>query len=238
MNPPSIKLLALAGGLVLIVGAFYALGDGWTPWADGPSRAAAIADPATRSIGNSAAADDPASSSPGRTTTLVVHSHYELQGVVAGATPDAPGLALIAVDGAAARTVRVGEALGDGLALLGVSPGGALLGPPGGPAVMVLEVVVASAAPGVSGSVTAGAAQGTWQGAPSLSAIPMPLPPGSNAGALSAAGEPGDSLAADAVGGQVLIVPANDLLIDTGNGGRPVKHPGRHQRLHSVKPGS
>jgi hypothetical protein len=45
-------------------------------------------------------------------------------------------------------------------------------------------------------------------------------------------------MAAGAGAGQVLAVPANDLVIDTTHGGRPLKHPGRHQRLQSVKPGS
>ena len=66
---------------------------------------------------------------------------YQLSGVLASTTAGGPGIALIAVDGAAARAVRVGAPVDGDLVLKEVSQGGAALGPPNGPATVMLEVI-------------------------------------------------------------------------------------------------
>lgn len=67
-------------------------------------------------------------------------SRYQLTGVLASITAGGPGIALIAVDGAAARPVRVGAPVDGDLVLKNVSQGGAALGPANGPATVELEV--------------------------------------------------------------------------------------------------
>jgi general secretion pathway protein C len=67
-------------------------------------------------------------------------SRYQLSGVLASTTAGGPGVALIAVDGGAARAVRVGAPVDGDLVLKDVSQGGAALGPANGPATVMLEV--------------------------------------------------------------------------------------------------
>jgi general secretion pathway protein C len=67
-------------------------------------------------------------------------SRYQLSGVLASTTAGGPSIALIAVDGAAARAVRVGAPVDGDLVLKDVSQGGAALGPANGPATVMLEV--------------------------------------------------------------------------------------------------
>jgi general secretion pathway protein C len=67
-------------------------------------------------------------------------SRYQLSGVLASTAAGGPGIALIAVDGAAARAVRVGAPVDGDLVLKDVSQGGAALGPANGPATVMLEV--------------------------------------------------------------------------------------------------
>jgi hypothetical protein len=147
-----------------------------------------------------------------------------------GAGADASGLALIAVDGGPARTVHVGEAVGDGLVLLGLGAGNARLGLAGGPPVLVLEVGVPTAATGLP--------QVAGQNAPA----------GSTGGPM--AGSPGAAVAYGANGApppgsvmtQALPVLTQALPVVAPNRAaaarRPppdLAHPGRHQRLQGVK---
>jgi general secretion pathway protein C len=67
-------------------------------------------------------------------------SRFQLSGVLASTSAGGPGIALIAVDGAATRAVRVGAPVDGDLVLKGVSQGGAALGPANGPATVALEV--------------------------------------------------------------------------------------------------
>jgi hypothetical protein len=227
MNKISFKSLAILGGVVLICGGLYSTREAWSPWAEGAPGASVATDPNARIGGTSAVPDIQAASSVGGTTALVLRSRYELQGVMGGAGPDASGLALIAVDGAPARTVRVGELVGDGLVLLGMSPGGALLGLPGGPPLLVLEVGIPSAAQPaqLAGQITAaGSAAGSEF--PTGSASPTP------AVAYDASGAP----LVGAVMTQALPVLAADRVTGNQNPPQAVPHPGRHQRLQSVKP--
>jgi hypothetical protein len=227
MNKLSLKSLAILGGVLLICGGLYSTREGWSPWGEGATGASVAADPNARSVGASAVPDLQAASSVRGTDTFVVRSHYELQGVMGGAGPDASGLALIAVDGAPARTVRVGEVVGDGLVLLGMSPRGALLGLPGGPPLLVLEVGVPSAtqpAQLAGQSTPAGSTAGSVL--PIGSASPMP------ALAYDASGAP----LVGAVMTQALPLPAADRVTGNRNPPQAVPHPGRHQRLQSVKP--
>jgi hypothetical protein len=76
----------------------------------------------------------------------VVNARYRLEAVEPDAAGESDGLARIAVDGGAARDFHVAESVASGLVLLGVSPGGAILGPPGGPPMVVLEAVAGATA--------------------------------------------------------------------------------------------
>ena len=238
MNNISFKSLGILGAVVLIGGGLYAYREWWSPWAEGDSSSPAVADPASRATGASFIPDVRAPSASPAANALVLRSRYELQGVMGVAGADASGLALISVNGSPARTVRVGEAVGDGLVLLGLGAGNARLGFPGGPPVLVLEVGVPSATTGV----------------PQLAGQNMPA--GSNGGPMVAS--PAAPVAYDATGEpipvsgmtqvlpamtqalpvmtQALPVVAADRVAATRRPAPDVLHPGRHQRLQSVKP--
>lgn len=83
----------------------------------------------------------PASAPPSAVTRQPASvSRYQLSGVLASTTAGGPGIAVIAVDGAAARLVRVGAPVDGDLVLKDVSQGGAALGPANGPATAMLGV--------------------------------------------------------------------------------------------------
>lgn len=68
-----------------------------------------------------------------------VASRFQLVGVAAGASSGG-GAAVIAVDGKPARPYRVGSAIDEGLVLQSVQGRRATLGPPNGPAAVILEL--------------------------------------------------------------------------------------------------
>jgi hypothetical protein len=229
MNKISGKSLAIFGSVVLISGGLYASREWWSPWAEvGPSTSV-VPDPAARIMGASGP-DIPAASAPTAANALVLRSRYELQGVMGGAGADASGLALIAVDGSLARTVHVGEAVGDGLVLLGLGAGNARLGLPGGPPVLVLEVGVPAASAGgpqpAGQNAPAGSAGGPIAGSPAAA-----VAYGANGAPLSG------SVMTQAlpVMTQALPVVAADRAAVNRRPAQDLAHPGRHQRLQSVK---
>ena len=93
-------------------------------------------------LANPAPAPGPAASVPPNAVTRqpVAVSRYQLSGVMASTAAGGPGVALIAVNGAAARAIRVGAPVDGDLVLKEVSQGGAALGPANGPATVMLEV--------------------------------------------------------------------------------------------------
>jgi hypothetical protein len=121
--------------------AFAYLTGGWQS-----EPTAASVDP-TAAIGPVAGPED-AGPANRLSATAVLSARYQLQGVVAETSAGSTGgVALIAVDGAVARALRVGDAVGSELVLLAVSPAGAILGTPHGTPMMVLDVT-----PGASNS--------------------------------------------------------------------------------------
>jgi hypothetical protein len=159
----------------------------------------------------------------------VVNARYRLEGVESGAAAEGAGLARIAVDGAAARDFRVADSVASGLVLLGVSPGGAILGPPGGPPMVVLEAV--------AGTATAGPAQNAGQGL--SSALAPGLQPERGVGLVSSPGSVRVGMAsASSAADDAVRVPAADLAQDNlpaapQQSNRP--SPGRRERLQHPK---
>jgi general secretion pathway protein C len=93
---------------------------------------------------------DPATPTADLPSTALIGSRYRLEGVVAGVAADAQGVAFIAVGGGVPRAYRVGTIVDGNLALLGVSAGGAILGQPNGPPLIVLDMVNGGTAPGTA----------------------------------------------------------------------------------------
>ncbi len=238
MNNISFKSLGILGAVVLIGGTVYASRQWWSPWAEGDSSTPAVADPASRTAGASATPDVQAGSVPPVANAVVLRSRYELQGVMGVAGADASGLALIAVDGSPARPVHVGEVVGDGLVLLGLGAGKARLGLPGGPTMLVLEVGVPSAptaVPQLAGqSVPAGSNGGPMAASPAApvayDATGEPLPVSGMTQVQPAMTQAPPMMT------QALPVVAADRVAATRRPATDVLHPGRHQRLQSVKP--
>ena len=227
MNNISGKSLSILGGVVLICGGLYASREWWSPWTEVAPRTSVVADPAAR-IAGASGPDIPAASAPTAANRLVLRSRYELQGVMGGSGADATGLALIAVDGSLARIVRVGEAVGDGLVLLGLSPASAFLGLPGGPPVLVLAVGMPSTPTEPSQLVGQSAPAGSAIGSVPTIGTASPAP----AVAYDASGAP----IAGSVITQALPLVAADRVTVITTTPQEVPHPGRHQRLQSAKP--
>jgi len=135
------------GGIALAVGAVIV--SGW--WGSDPAGpvAPAAAQAASASQSKGPVARDATTPAPPALSVMALQaSRYQLQGVVAGAVAQAEeGVALMSVDGAAARAYRVGEAVGAELVLLGVSPGGAILGSTSGTPLLVLEISAGTPSP-------------------------------------------------------------------------------------------
>ena len=137
----SASTLRAAASAALVIGwaSWYAVSPGPPPGVV-PS-GFARADPEPILAGSAPAAGSVASALQiAVTREHATASRYQLSGVVASVTAGGPGIALIAVDGAAARPVRVGAPVDGDLLLRDVSQGGALLGPLDGPATVKLEV--------------------------------------------------------------------------------------------------
>jgi hypothetical protein len=162
----------------------------------------------------------------------VVDARYRLEGVESGTAAEGAGIARIAVDGAAARDFRVAQSVASGLVLLGVSPGGAILGPPGGPPMVVLGAV--------AGTAAAGPTQNAGQRLSSAAAAglrPVPGPAGllPSLGSAPVGVAPTSSVAVDRV-----LVPAADLAPDILAAALPQSSrpsSGRRDRLQHPKPG-
>jgi general secretion pathway protein C len=131
----------VAGLASAVVVAGLATGRGWLaePGAELGGDAPALAPVAARSILDVASAP-PAAPATVLSASAADRSRYQLEGVMADTAAEGAGLALIAVDGALARPFGVGEAVIADLVLLGVSPGGAILGRPNGTPILVLDV--------------------------------------------------------------------------------------------------
>lgn len=137
---PSAVWVATGGALVIVCVWF------WYEDSPGPPPEVAASE-STRAnpepiLASPAPAPSPPASVPPSAVTRppAAVSRYQLSGVLASTTAGGPGIALIAVDGAAARAVRVGAPVDGDLMLKDVSQGGAALGPASGPATVMLEV--------------------------------------------------------------------------------------------------
>lgn len=125
-------------GLAAASAVFWALklggGDGTRNAPPLPARQVAAADPAAiaRLLGSTPTAVAASPASP-------LSSRFQLVGVAAGAS-SGQGAAIIAVDGKAARSYRVGAMIEEGLVLQSVQGRQATLGPPDGPAAVTLEL--------------------------------------------------------------------------------------------------
>lgn len=129
----------LLAGIGLVVVAIVSLG-GFEKGRHA-SEANAASAPAARATAQALAVDGRPSPTPPLPASAVTASRYRLQGIVAAAAPDAAdGVALIALDDAPARGYRTGDAVGGDLILLGISPGGAILGARNGAPALVLTV--------------------------------------------------------------------------------------------------
>jgi general secretion pathway protein C len=213
-----------------VAALLYATRGWWATAADEPAATIAVVDPGAGDASRKASSGETTLPVPSVPTAKVAGSRYELQGVVAGAAADGAGVALIAVDGGAARAYRVGAAVDSDFVLLGVSPGGAILGPPNGPSVVVLEVVIGATASGAT--PRPGLANPSVMAAAVPPASGMAAPPTQSAALAAAGTQAGPSTAEGA-----LPLAADDLAPDTvstaqATSGKP--SPGRRMRLRRL----
>jgi hypothetical protein len=169
---------------------------------------------------------------PGAATPQPVGSRYQLIGVLAAASADGPGIALIAVDGGSAYAYRVGATVDGDLMLKGVGQSDATLGTASGPATVRLDVTYGAAPANSLRHASAGqiwpapvaqalladdgdAARRGW----TIAASPQGIP--GSAGTVQALPPTAEDLAAQ---------PATDLVPDASP--MPAKpSPGRRMRL-------
>lgn len=90
--------------------------------------------------GNRGVSPDALQSGPQSALLASQASRFVLDGVIYSQQAAAAGLALIAIDGSAARPFRIGESVDGKLVLQSVSEGSAALGVPGGPVSITLNV--------------------------------------------------------------------------------------------------
>lgn len=174
----SVKLLTGLAGVGLVTALLYGKA-GWrfvAPLAS--TDIVASGDFTGRDTTRNAASGQAGEPLPSPLPTGMTIPRYQLHGVVAEATFEGTGVALISIDGDKARPYRVGAAVGDHFVLLGVSQGGAILGPPNGPPEVVLDVVRGTAVAGAGQLTSAESATTAEVRAPQLSAAsdlsPMP----------------------------------------------------------------
>ena len=137
---PSTVWAAAGAALVMVCVWFWDV-DSPSPPPEVAASESARANPEPILASPALAPGPPASVPPSAVTRLpAAVSRYQLSGVLASTTAGGPGIALIAVDGAAARAVRVGAPVDGDLVLKDVSQGGAALGPANGPATVLLEL--------------------------------------------------------------------------------------------------
>ena len=125
---------------------------------------------APRQLDHARVLGGPATVAPRPETAPQTHSRFQLSGVATAPATDSGAIALIAIDGRAARLFRVGETVDGDMVLRSVSPEGATLGPANGPATVMLEVATGAPAPravsdagaGQRSSPQAGASPPTW----------------------------------------------------------------------------
>ena len=167
------------GAAVVIAGVWFGYADSPSP----PSEVAA-SEPTRANpepiLASAAPAPNPGAWAPpsaGPRQPVAV-SRYQLRGVLASTSAGGPGVALIAVDGAPARAVRVGAPVDGDLVLKGVSQGGAALGPANGPVTVMLEVKYGAnpTSPVQPGSVPRTPASFGAQALPSVDADPASQP--------------------------------------------------------------
>jgi general secretion pathway protein C len=119
----------------------YLTAGWWSAPTDVPANPGATARLSARPEVPARVSDALAQPLPSLPATAVPSSRYQLNGVMAGtAVGSNSSVALIAVDGGAARAFRVGDAVDGELLLLGVSTGSASLGPPHGSPTVWLQV--------------------------------------------------------------------------------------------------
>ena len=171
-----------------------------------------------RLLGEPVAASEPAVEAP------AMQSRFQLSGVVAAAGSNGDGVALIAIDGAAARNFRVGAAVTSELVLQSVGPGSATLGLVDGPPGIVLQMQRA-VLPG-SGESQAAASLARADGAatPSVQDLRSGLQPARGATDASATVPRASATAPPAPGAD----PAQEPALT------PQHSPGRRMRLHRL----
>jgi hypothetical protein len=136
---PLMKLVVV-GISTACVGAYLAA-RWWPEPIDVPANSAATARLSARPEIPGRLSNGLAQQLPNLPSTAKPSSRYQLNGVMAVTTVGSnSGVALIAVDGAAARAFRVGDAVDGELVLLGVSTGGASLGLPHRSPTVLLQV--------------------------------------------------------------------------------------------------
>jgi hypothetical protein len=226
-----IKLLASLAGIAVASAWLCGTLGWWATPTDGPASTIAGIDLSAGGAGPNDSSEAAAPSLPGLPTAAVVNARYQLEGVVAGPDAEGAGVALIAIDGGAPRALRVGEAVGGDFVLLGVSPGGAILGPPGGPPMVVLEVVTAAGASGPT--------QYPGQGHLSTAAPGLQPAPGAVALRPFVANAPFGTVPPSSDADAPLPIPAVDLALDTLPTAHPHssrRPPGRRERLQHLHP--
>jgi len=187
----------------------YGSGFWWATVPEEPAGYIAAIDSGARNSNRQVASGEAAPPLASLPPANAASSRYQLQGVAAGELADGSGVALIAIDGGAARAYRVGAAVDGHFVLLGVSPGGAILGPPNGPPVIVLDVAIGAPAsgpttqPGQNTSLSATAAE--------VPPAPDTVAPAAQSAAGAAADTPSVSYGAD----EASLLSADDLSPST-----------------------
>jgi general secretion pathway protein C len=231
-----LKPAVIVAGLVVACACAYWAAGAWSSPSDVPATVAADIGPDAIPSSPGAAAGGYGPAQRGLPASALLSTRYQLQGVAAGSTVDgAGGIALIAIDGAAARAFRVGDAVGSDLVLRGVGPAGAILGPRDGPPMVVLDVT-----PGAPGTGAPTSPQPREATAPAY--MPAGLPPMAGAAAQPPIAPDTLSVAPPLSAMTEAGVPVTvaDLAVDTPPAA--VQSPssrqptGRHARLQRLNP--
>jgi Transposase, Mutator family/Type II secretion system protein C len=157
-------------------------------------------------------------------------SRLQLSGVVAVQAAEGAGIALIGVDGGSARAFRVGSIVDFGLVLQAVKSDSATLGPAGGPATVLLEVV--AAVPGSHTVLQAGAGRTS-----PLMAGALPPTPGETEATQPAPSIADSMLPTTADAGAVQVTAFADFVpaaVPVGQAASAEPTPGERRRLRRL----
>jgi hypothetical protein len=163
-NPGPMKLLAIFVGMAGLAGMAMALaglfgGDPVrTASTDGPPIIPAELNAGTVAAGPGASFTAASQALPALHAPATVNSRFQLQGVVVQTAAEAAAVALIAIDGGAARAFHVGDAVGGGLVLQSVNAGAAVLGSADGLPMISLQPGLRPGGSGPAGNPDPGSA--------------------------------------------------------------------------------